>query len=102
MDNDLQQILSFSFPRRWNQANIIGTLINWDNTLEEGWSKYFISKQVVILAFLLILQKINLIIEIFSSLNISYLNIKLYVKLNKHLLLLKTQKYKLKNKTKIY
>ena len=39
--NDLQQILSFSFPRRWNQANIIGTLINWDNTLEEGWVKIF-------------------------------------------------------------
>tara|TARA_B100000745_G_C20123987_1_gene384923 strand:+ start:52 stop:651 length:600 start_codon:yes stop_codon:yes gene_type:complete len=41
MDNFLQQILSFSFPRRWNKADTIGTLTNWDSKLQEGWIRIF-------------------------------------------------------------
>ena len=41
MDNFLQQILSFSFPRRWNKADTIGTLTNWDRKLQEGWIRIF-------------------------------------------------------------
>ena len=100
MDNFLQQILSFSFPRRWNRANTIGTLTDWDSKLQEGWIKIFNIKSCCHSRFSISIRKDELDCKDISFIEYFLSEHKIICKSEKTLIAFIKPKVKIKNQNK--